>query len=167
MILIKRIDQLEGKISQLPATQRELLGIERKFTLSNTMYNYLQEKRSEALITKASNEPDNEVIDIARDLGELSCFPEEKPELYDCHCSGHCFTCCIFPWVKIILTIRSLSARMLKILQIFLLLDILFIVIKIPRQWLLNHQNHQFLNLSDPLEQTFNLLHREKTNKPY
>jgi len=74
----KRIAELEGKINKLPATQRELLGIERTFKLSNSMYNYLQEKRSEALITKASNEPDNEIIDIARDLGDDPVFPKKS-----------------------------------------------------------------------------------------
>ncbi len=97
----QRIEVLDGKISQLPATQRELLGIQRTFTLSNTMYNYLQEKRSEALITKASNEPDNEVIDIARDLGEFSCISQEKPELYDCHRSWNCIACYLFSWKRL------------------------------------------------------------------
>jgi len=74
----KRIAELEKRINTLPATQREFLGIERKFQLSNRMYNYLQEKRSEAQITMASNEPDNEVIDIARDLGDSPVFPKKS-----------------------------------------------------------------------------------------
>jgi len=73
-----RIKQLEQQINQLPATQRELLGIERKFRLSDAMYNYLQQKRSEAQITKASNEPDNEIIDIARDSGGSPVFPKKS-----------------------------------------------------------------------------------------
>ena len=74
----RRIEVLEEKINQLPATQRELLGIERKFRLSDNMYNYLQQKRSEAQITKASNEPDNEIIDIARGLGGSPVFPKKS-----------------------------------------------------------------------------------------
>ena len=42
------------------------------------MYNYLQQKRSEAQITKASNEPDNEIIDIARDSGGSPVFPKKS-----------------------------------------------------------------------------------------
>jgi hypothetical protein len=74
----RRIKVLEEKISQLPATQRQLLGIERKFRLSDAMYNYLQQKRSEAQITKASNEPDNEIIDIARGSGGSPVFPKKS-----------------------------------------------------------------------------------------
>ncbi len=74
----QRIEVLEVKINQLPATQRELLGIERKFRLSDNMYNYLQQKRSEAQITKASNEPDNEIIDIARGSGGTPVFPKKS-----------------------------------------------------------------------------------------
>jgi tyrosine-protein kinase Etk/Wzc len=63
--LNNRIQKLEWEISKLPATQRELLGIERKFKLNDAIYTYLLRKRSEAQIAKASNLPDNEVIDPA------------------------------------------------------------------------------------------------------
>jgi uncharacterized protein involved in exopolysaccharide biosynthesis len=73
-----RINDLESKVKNLPSTQRQLLGIERKFKLSDNLYNYLMEKRSEAQITKASNEPDNEIIDIARDAGDDPVFPKKS-----------------------------------------------------------------------------------------
>ncbi len=73
-----RIAKLNNEIAGLPRTQRELVGIQRNYSLSTNMYNYLQQKKSEAQITKASNQPDNEIIDIARDLGESPVFPKKS-----------------------------------------------------------------------------------------
>jgi uncharacterized protein involved in exopolysaccharide biosynthesis len=61
-----RIRILTTEINKLPLTQRMLFNMERHFQLSNTMYTYLLKKRSEAQITAASNQPDNEIIDAAR-----------------------------------------------------------------------------------------------------
>ena len=64
-IINKRISDLSQKAGYLPVTQRELVKYQRKFDLSNNIYTYLLQKRTEAQITEASNLPDNEVIDIA------------------------------------------------------------------------------------------------------
>jgi len=61
----KRIGRIEARISNLPKTQRQLGGIERKYRLNDAIYNYLLEKRAEAKITKASNLPDNIIIETA------------------------------------------------------------------------------------------------------
>lgn len=61
----QRVAALGGKIKQLPATQRRMFGMERKFKLNDAIYTLLLEKRAEAQITKASNMADNEVIDQA------------------------------------------------------------------------------------------------------
>ena len=82
------------------------------------MYNYLQQKRSEAQITKVSNEPDNEVIDIARDFESAPVFPKKEPELYDRIDPWYCFTGSLCSWERIISTIRSLKEKMLKRQQI-------------------------------------------------
>ncbi|MBT4466765.1 MAG: hypothetical protein HOC97_00380, partial [Lentimicrobiaceae bacterium] len=58
-----RIDKITRKASNLPVTQRELINFQRQFDIANNIYTYLLEKRSEAQITKASNLPDNEIID--------------------------------------------------------------------------------------------------------
>jgi uncharacterized protein involved in exopolysaccharide biosynthesis len=50
-----RIAQLSQRISKLPATQRQFVGIDRKFKLNDAMYTYLLQKSSEAQITRASN----------------------------------------------------------------------------------------------------------------
>lgn len=61
-----QIVTVNSKAAALPVTERELLGIERKFKLNDVLYTFLLEKKSEAQIQKASNTPDNEVIDSAR-----------------------------------------------------------------------------------------------------
>ncbi len=72
----RRINAMSGKISQLPTTQRMLFGIERKFKLNDAIYTFLLEKRSDAQITRASNMPDNEVLDIADPLEMTPVLPK-------------------------------------------------------------------------------------------
>jgi capsular exopolysaccharide synthesis family protein len=60
-----RLNVLMAEVRKLPQTERELLGIERKFKLNDNIYTYLLQRRAEAQIAKASNTPDNEVIDQA------------------------------------------------------------------------------------------------------
>lgn len=58
-----QIRTVNAQASALPVTERQLLGIERKFKLNDELYTFLLEKRAEAQIQKASNIPDNEIID--------------------------------------------------------------------------------------------------------
>ena len=73
-----RIAELEKKITNLPKNQRELISIERKFKLNDATYTFLLQKLSEAKITKASNHPDNEVIDHASLSNYSQIFPKIK-----------------------------------------------------------------------------------------
>ncbi len=50
----------------LPKTERELLGFEREFKLNDVLYSFLLEKKAESQIQKASNSPDNEIVDRPR-----------------------------------------------------------------------------------------------------
>ena len=68
----KRIRRIEAEINRLPATQRQLGTIERKYRLNDAIYNYLMEKHAEAKITKASNLPDDIVIEPAQMKGRIS-----------------------------------------------------------------------------------------------
>jgi capsular exopolysaccharide synthesis family protein len=77
----KRIRKIEGEISRLPITQRQLGSIERKYRLNDAIYNYMLEKRAEAKITKASNLPDNVIIEPASMLGSSPISPN-KPRNY-------------------------------------------------------------------------------------
>ncbi|WP_430934251.1 GumC family protein [Saccharicrinis sp. 156] len=60
-----RIARVNSQASALPETERQLLGIERKFKLNDELYTFLLEKRSELQMQKASNRPGNEVVDPA------------------------------------------------------------------------------------------------------
>ncbi len=74
----KRIKKIESEISRLPLTQRLLGNIERKYRLNEEIYNYLLEKRAEAKITKASNLPDDIIIEPAKMIGLKPVFPDNK-----------------------------------------------------------------------------------------
>jgi tyrosine-protein kinase Etk/Wzc len=74
--LNKRINKTEAEISKIPNTERLLTGIERKYRLNDAIYNNLMEKLAEAKITKASNMPDNEILEPAQGWGPVS--PDKK-----------------------------------------------------------------------------------------
>ena len=61
--ITEQIRTVNAQATALPVTERQLLGIERKFKLNDELYTFLLEKRAEAQIQKASNMPDNEIID--------------------------------------------------------------------------------------------------------
>lgn len=73
-----RIEQLDGRIRQLPATQLQLGGIERNFNLNDAIYTYLLEKQAEARITKASNLSDIVVLEYAHVVGSSPVKPNRK-----------------------------------------------------------------------------------------
>lgn len=60
-----RISAVEKDLGRLPGTERKLIGIQRKFDLNNSVYNFLLERRAEAGIARASQMSDNRVIDRA------------------------------------------------------------------------------------------------------
>lgn len=60
-----RIAKVNSQASALPVTERQMLGIQRKFKLNDEMYTFLLQKMSELQMQKASNRPDNEVVDPA------------------------------------------------------------------------------------------------------
>jgi tyrosine-protein kinase Etk/Wzc len=61
----KRIKKLTANIDNLPETERQLFGIQRKFELNDNLYTFLLERRAESQIAKASNTSSNEIIDFA------------------------------------------------------------------------------------------------------
>jgi tyrosine-protein kinase Etk/Wzc len=61
-----RIKLAEREVNRLPSTERNLLSIQRQFSINENIYIYLLEKRAEAEITKASNSPTHLVLDAAR-----------------------------------------------------------------------------------------------------
>ncbi len=70
--LDRRIENLNQEFAGLPGTQRELLGIERRFKLNDATYTSLLERRIHAQILKASKLPDAKVIEPPRYHGVAS-----------------------------------------------------------------------------------------------
>ena len=62
----RRIAGLEGESRRLPDKQQQLINYQRNFKFNEDTYKYLMQRRAEAQILKASNTPDNEILDIAR-----------------------------------------------------------------------------------------------------
>jgi tyrosine-protein kinase Etk/Wzc len=60
-----RMNRATGQIAQMPKTELQLRGIERKFKLNDAIFTFLLQKRSEAQIARASSMPDYEVVDSA------------------------------------------------------------------------------------------------------
>jgi capsular exopolysaccharide synthesis family protein len=59
------ISRANAQASALPVTERQLIGIERKFRLNDELYTFLLETRAEQELQKASNKSDSEIIDPA------------------------------------------------------------------------------------------------------
>ena len=62
----RRIATYETELRQLPAKQQQFINYQRNFKFSEDTYKYLMQRRAEAQILKASNTPDNEILDVAR-----------------------------------------------------------------------------------------------------
>ncbi len=63
-----RADKLSKEISNLPKTELNMVGIQRKYNLNDAIYTFLLQKSQEAAITLASNYPDYEVLEPAREI---------------------------------------------------------------------------------------------------
>ncbi len=73
-----RVARINSQMSRLPSTERQLFGIERKFKLNDAIYTFLLQKRSEAQIARASNAPDYEVVDQARNITTAVIYPKRS-----------------------------------------------------------------------------------------
>ena len=61
-----RLSSVQRDIAQLPQIELEMISIERKYKMDDNYYTFFLQKRAEADILKASNTPDNKVLDKAR-----------------------------------------------------------------------------------------------------
>lgn len=73
----RRVAELKSTISRLPANERNLTDIKRRFTFNDNIYNYLIQKRTEAGIAIASNVPDKSIVDVARQIGTAPVAPNK------------------------------------------------------------------------------------------
>jgi capsular exopolysaccharide synthesis family protein len=61
--LNERQRSVNYELSKLPKTEQDLIGIKRNFDLNNELYTFLLQRRAEAEIAKASNNPDALILD--------------------------------------------------------------------------------------------------------
>ncbi len=104
----KQIKEYEKQIKQLPVTQRQYLGYERKFALNDDLYKFLMQKRAEAQIVMASNSPDHNIIDPARISAVRVIAPRTKSIYLACLLLG-----CAIPAVFIFLK-ETLNTKILE-----------------------------------------------------
>jgi capsular exopolysaccharide synthesis family protein len=71
-----RSDKLSKEISRLPRTELNMVSMQRKFNLSDAIYTFFLQKRSESAITMASNYPDYEILEPAREITKTIISPK-------------------------------------------------------------------------------------------
>ena len=64
--LNRRLAEVQQQINNLPEKELEMVGIERNYRMNDSYYTMFLQKRAEAQILKASNTPDNNILDRAR-----------------------------------------------------------------------------------------------------
>ena len=64
----RKLEEIQQELNNLPGKELELIAIERKYKLDEAYVTFFMQKRSEALIQKASNRSDHSILDKARIL---------------------------------------------------------------------------------------------------
>ncbi len=73
-----RADKLSKEIAKLPRTELNMVSMQRKFNVNDAISTYLLQKRSEAEITLASNIPDYEILEPARETASTILSPKKN-----------------------------------------------------------------------------------------
>ena len=73
-----RAEKISLEISKLPRTELNMVSMQRKFNLSDAIYTFMLQKRSEAAITMASNYPDYEILEPARQINSSVLSPKTR-----------------------------------------------------------------------------------------
>ena len=76
--LKRRNDEVEKAIKQLPEKELQMVAIERNYRIDDNYYTFFLQKRAEAEIQKASNTPDNSIMDKARTTGIMNANVKKK-----------------------------------------------------------------------------------------
>jgi len=71
-----RAEKLSREISRLPRTELNMVSMQRRYNLTDAIYTFFLQKRSEAAITRASNFPDYEVLEPARSITRVILSPK-------------------------------------------------------------------------------------------
>lgn len=79
LALIERdVQKAESSLRKLPQKERDLLKLQREYTLNEGNFNFFLEKRTEAGLVKAANVSDVMIIDPAKDAGDLQIGPNTQ-----------------------------------------------------------------------------------------
>lgn len=70
--LQERSRNVEKAIQNLPEKELQMVAIERNYRIDDNYYTFFLQKRAEAEIQKASNMPDNEILDRARTTSQVN-----------------------------------------------------------------------------------------------
>ena len=76
--LNSRYRDVEKSIRQLPEKELEMVAIERNYRIDENYYTFFRQKRAEAEIQKASNTPDNSIMDKARTTAVMNAKAKSK-----------------------------------------------------------------------------------------
>jgi tyrosine-protein kinase Etk/Wzc len=76
--LDRHVAEVYAEMKDLPVTEREMIGIKRKFDVNNTIYTYLLGKRAETSIARASTVSDNRIIDEAQSYNYATIRPKKN-----------------------------------------------------------------------------------------
>ncbi|MFO7851449.1 MAG: GumC family protein [Bacteroidota bacterium] len=71
-----KAEKLSNEIARLPRTELNMLSMQRQFNLTDAIYTFLLQKRSEAAIAMASNYPDYEIMEPAREITSTVIAPK-------------------------------------------------------------------------------------------
>lgn len=70
--LSAKLSNVKKEIISLPQKEMEMVALERKYRVDDNYYTFFLQKRAEAAIQKASNSPDNSILDKARYIGPIN-----------------------------------------------------------------------------------------------
>ena len=76
--LDRRYKDVESEIQGLPEKELQMVAIERNYRIDDNYYTFFLQKRAEAEIQKASNTPDNSVLDKARTTRVMNAKAKSK-----------------------------------------------------------------------------------------
>ena len=76
--LQRRTSETEREIKKLPEKELQMVAIERNYRIDDNYYTFFLQKRAEAEIQKASNTPDNSIMDKARTISIMNANAKSK-----------------------------------------------------------------------------------------
>ncbi|MEO1449254.1 MAG: polysaccharide biosynthesis tyrosine autokinase, partial [Bacteroidota bacterium] len=72
-----QLANVRGEIARLPTAQAKVAQASRRIDITESLYNYLMQKRYEAGISMAANKPDSRILDVARVTSRQPIAPKK------------------------------------------------------------------------------------------